>query len=188
MPTLGWRWLFFISSLPLLLFICCSKVRNTLFFNRTVVDKPTRRFSKHWSPVKAEQESYTPVAEKSTFKLAHIGIQWKKDGKVAMKAWFYKCYFTVLSGQVDHSKPRLWPQIYLNDETRERSSSCSLTYFNPYLNDLEFYFLYPAYSVFVFSSFQSHLVSTWQLASQKKLCVFYRGSLKKTIKNFLQEN
>nr|XP_058942080.1 synaptic vesicle 2-related protein-like [Pocillopora verrucosa] len=24
MPTLGWRWLFFISCLPLLLFICCS--------------------------------------------------------------------------------------------------------------------------------------------------------------------
>ncbi|KAL9981395.1 hypothetical protein ACROYT_G010095 [Oculina patagonica] len=26
MPTLGWRWLFFISALPLLLFICCSKL------------------------------------------------------------------------------------------------------------------------------------------------------------------
>ncbi|XP_020628427.1 synaptic vesicle 2-related protein-like [Orbicella faveolata] len=26
MPTLGWRWLFFISSLPLFIFICCSKL------------------------------------------------------------------------------------------------------------------------------------------------------------------
>ncbi|CAH3194308.1 unnamed protein product, partial [Porites evermanni] len=25
MPTLGWRWLFFISAIPLLLFLCCSK-------------------------------------------------------------------------------------------------------------------------------------------------------------------
>lgn len=26
MPTLGWRWLFFVSSLPLLIFICCCKL------------------------------------------------------------------------------------------------------------------------------------------------------------------
>ena len=33
MPTLGWRWLFFISSLPLLIFICCCKVRIFVSFD-----------------------------------------------------------------------------------------------------------------------------------------------------------
>lgn len=44
------------------------------------------------------------------------------------------------------------------------------------------------FTVLCFSSFQSLLVFTWQLESQKKLCVFYRGLLKKIIKNFLPEN